>query len=293
MPQQTSSSSDPQHTLQVEPTLSFQDRAALERILRRNPKADPRRWLPDVPPSRIPRHIAIIMDGNGRWASERGLPRILGHQNGAPVVRAVMEECSRVGVECLTLYSFSLENWKRPADEIGALMQLCIAYLDAEERTFTEHNVRLRVIGRRDGLPEPVRAAIARVEHTTGVCTGPTLCLAINYAGRAEIADAARALAVQVAQGTLDPAVIDEAKVAQSLYAPDLPEPDLMIRTAGEMRISNFLLWQLSYSEFWVTDALWPDFTPEHLRSAIRSYAGRSRRFGGLDTTTDQTAHGA
>jgi undecaprenyl diphosphate synthase len=271
---------------------SDSEAGTLERMRRVNPEADPSAWLPGVPASRIPRHIAIIMDGNGRWAAERGFPRIFGHRNGAPVVRAVMEECSRLGVEYLTLYSFSMENWRRPADEIAALMQLCVSYLDGEEAALIRKNVRLRVIGRREGLPEAVCDAIARVESRTAACTGPTLCLAINYSGRAELADAARALAERVARGEIEPSEIDEAALASRLYAPDVPDPDLMIRTAGELRISNFLLWQLSYSELWVTDVNWPDFTGEHLREAVRAYAGRSRRFGGLAATSDESTPG-
>jgi undecaprenyl diphosphate synthase len=259
----------------------------VERMQKRSPKADPLAILPDVHPGRIPRHIAIIMDGNGRWAQERGFPRIFGHRNGARAVREIVEECGRLGVEVLTLYSFSLENWKRPQEEIDALMLLCLTYLDGEKEAMLRENMRFKVIGRREGLPEEVVAAIADVEGATQACTGPTLCLAINYGSRAEIADAVRAIAGKVAAGTLVPAQIDEKTIAAHLYTAELgdaADPDLLIRTAGEMRISNYLLWQISYSELHVTDVFWPDFGREQLHAAIRDYAGRRRRFGGLDS---------
>jgi undecaprenyl diphosphate synthase len=261
--------------------------AAVERMRRKSPKADPLALIPDVHPARIPRHIAIIMDGNGRWAQERGFPRIFGHRNGARAVRETIEECGRLGVEVLTLYSFSLENWKRPKDEIDALMLLCLTYLEGEKQAMLRENMRFKVIGRREGLPPEVVAAIADVEQATSVCTGPTLCLAINYGSRAEITDAVRAIADKVARAELNPADIDESTIAAHLYTADLgdlADPDLLIRTAGEMRISNYLLWQISYSELWVTDAFWPDFGPAHLREAVRSFASRRRRFGGLDS---------
>jgi undecaprenyl diphosphate synthase len=261
--------------------------AAIERMRRRNPKADPLAILPDVHPARIPRHIAIIMDGNGRWAQERGFPRIFGHRNGARAVRETVEECGRLGVDVLTLYSFSLENWKRPSEEIDALMLLCMAYLEGEREAMLRENMRFKVIGRREGLPAEVVAAIAEVERATNVCTGPTLCLAINYGSRAEITDAVREIARKAATGELKPEAVDEGTIASHLYTGDLGEladPDLLIRTAGEMRISNYLLWQISYSELHVTDVYWPDFGRESLHAAIRDYASRRRRFGGLDS---------
>lgn len=262
------------------------DAAALAiaaRMRERNPKADPLGRLPDVHPGRIPRHIAIIMDGNGRWAKERGFPRIFGHRNGARAVREAVTECGLIGVEALTLYSFSLENWKRPAEEVQGLMDLCLSYCQGERDEFMREGVRFRVIGRRDGLPTPVLKALDDLIEQTRHLTGPTLCLAINYGGRAELADAARKLGRKVAAGELDPEAIDEAAVAGEMYAPDLPDPDLLIRTAGEMRISNFLLWQISYAELYVTDIYWPDFGREQLYEAIREYARRRRRFGGID----------
>lgn len=254
--------------------------AALARMRGHNPDADPLSRLPDVHPARIPRHIAIIMDGNGRWAKERGFPRQFGHLNGAKSVRDTLEECARLGVEALTLYSFSIENWKRPKDEIDALMDLCIRYLDGEQEALVRHDVRLRVIGRREGLPPDVLGAIDRVTLATRGCKRITLCLAVNYGSRAEIVDAARSLCRDAAAGTLTPEEIDEATLAARLYTADLPDPDLLIRTAGEMRLSNYLLWQLSYAELHIAPEYWPDFGVPQLHRAIRDFAGRSRRFG-------------
>jgi undecaprenyl diphosphate synthase len=262
---------------------------AAERMRRRNPKADPLGLLPDVHPGRIPRHVAVIMDGNGRWAQERGFPRVFGHRNGARSVREVVEEAGRLGVEVVTLYSFSLENWKRPADEVQALMLLCLTYLDGEVDHLVREGVRFRVIGRRDGLPPEVLAAIDRTTAATASCTRATLCLAINYGSRAEIIDAARAIARDVRAGRLAPEEIDEAAVERRLYTAGLPDPDLLIRTAGEFRVSNYLLWQISYAELYVTDTYWPDFGAAELRAAIRAYAGRRRRFGGLGDEGDAT----
>jgi undecaprenyl diphosphate synthase len=262
--------------------------AIVERMRRTCPKANPLALLPDVHPERIPRHIAIIMDGNGRWAKERGFPREFGHRNGAASVRTAVEECGRLGVEALTLYSFSMENWKRPKQEIDALMTLCLTYLAGEREAMIREGMRFRVIGRRDGLPGQVVAAIEDCERATAANTGPVLCLAINYGSRAEIADAARSIARDVASGRLRPESVDEAALASRLYTGpwgDLADPDLLIRTAGEMRVSNFLLWQISYAELHVTDVLWPDFSIADLHAAIRDFAGRRRRFGGLDAT--------
>jgi undecaprenyl diphosphate synthase len=258
-------------------------RTALAALKARSPKARPEELIPDVHPARIPRHVAFIMDGNGRWANARGLPRVLGHQQGAQVVRQVVESCDDLGIEYITLYSFSLENWKRPKAEIEALMQLCIAYLETEEEDLRRNSIRFRVIGRREGLPQPVIDAIDRVTERTALGTRGTLSLAINYSGRAEITDAARWLAREVAAGRLHPDEIDEAKVAGCLYTSGMPDPDLLIRTAGERRISNYLLWQISYAELHVTDVLWPDFGSPELHAAIRDYAGRVRRFGAVE----------
>ena len=262
-------------------------REAVERMRRVHPKADPVSRLPDVHPARIPRHIAIIMDGNGRWAMERGFPRMFGHRNGVGAVREVMHEAAALGVEALTLYSFSLENWKRPREEVEALMLLCTAYLEGELQEFLREGIRFRVIGRRDGLPAEVVRAIERVTEETSRCTGPALCLAINYGSRAEITDAARALACEVRQGRLEPEAITEDMLGARLQTHGLPDPDLLIRTAGEMRVSNYLLWQISYAELYVTETYWPDFGAAALHEAIRAYAKRSRRFGGLDSDAE------
>lgn len=230
-----------------------------------------------------PSHIAIIMDGNGRWAQKRGFPRIFGHRNGAGAVRAVIEECGRLGVEVLTLYSFSMENWKRPREEIDALMYLYTMYIEAETQGLIDNNIRFVQIGRREGLPDEVVAAVDRLTAATSGCTGATLCVAVNYGSRAEITDAARAIARDVKCGRLDPDTIDESTIERRLYTAGLPDPDLLIRTAGERRLSNYLLWQLSYAEIHVTEALWPDFGIGDLHTAVRDFASRSRRFGGLE----------
>ncbi|MCE7972823.1 MAG: di-trans,poly-cis-decaprenylcistransferase [Leptolyngbya sp. PLA1] len=224
------------------------------------------------------------MDGNGRWAQSRGMPREMGHQAGAASVRAVVEHAGDLGIEYVTLYSFSLENWKRPAEEVRALMQLCLAYLAAEEQDLIRRKIRFRVIGRREGLPGEVCDAIARVTASTAAGTRGELCLAINYGSRAEITDAVRALAADVGAGRLAPEAIDERLIASRLYTAGMPDPDLLIRTAGEMRVSNYLLWQISYSELHVTPVLWPDFGPANLDAAVREYAMRDRRFGGLSS---------
>ncbi len=254
--------------------------AALERIRRVNPEADPVGRLPDVHPARIPRHIAVIMDGNGRWAQQRGFARILGHRTGAAAVRTLIEEASAIGVEVLTLYSFSLENWNRPGDEVAALMYLYEIYLDGEREALVRKNIRFRQIGRRQGLPPQVITAVDRLEEATKNNTGPMLCIAVNYGSRTEIVDATRALARRAAAGEINPDHIDEAAFERELYTAGIPDPDLLIRTAGEMRLSNYLLWQLSYTELFVTETLWPDFGVPEIHSAIRSYAARDRRFG-------------
>ncbi|USO00435.1 MAG: di-trans,poly-cis-decaprenylcistransferase [Phycisphaeraceae bacterium] len=222
------------------------------------------------------------MDGNGRWARARGEPRTFGHRAGAKAARAAIEACGDFGVEVLTLYSFSSENWKRPADEIDALMSLCVEYCAKEMESLRENDIRVRVIGRRGELPGAVQEALGRLEDHTAGCKRATLCLAINYGSRAEIVDAARSLARDAAMGELDPDAIDETCFGSRLYTADLPEPDLFIRTGGGHRLSNFLLWQLSYAELYVTDTLWPDFDRGALWEAIEVYMGRERRFGGL-----------
>ena len=236
-------------------------------------------------PERRPRHVAIIMDGNGRWAQARGLPRVFGHREGIRSVRAIVEEGCRLGLEQLTLYCLSVENWKRPPRELTFLMKLLRHFLVVERAELMDQNVRLAMIGRREGLPPYVLAQLDRTAEQTAGNTGMTLCLAVNYGGRTEIADAARRIAREVAAGTLDPEAIDEDAFAARLDTAGMPDPDLLIRTSGEMRLSNYLLWQVSYAELWVTDVLWPDFRAEDLHAAILSFAGRNRKFGGLATS--------
>ena len=233
-------------------------------------------------PEQLPRHVAVIMDGNGRWAQSRGRPRIVGHRRGIQSVRAVVEEGCRVGLDQLTLYCLSVENWKRPARELTFLLALFRHFLVKEQALLMEQNVRLAMIGRREGLPDDVLAQFDRTSSQTASNTGMTLCLAVNYGGRTEIADAARRLADDVKAGAVDPGTIDEALFASYLNTAGMPDPDLLIRTAGELRLSNFLLWQISYSELFVTDVLWPDFRGDDLLAACRSYASRQRKFGGL-----------
>ena len=245
------------------------------------PPFDPMQRL-GVPRDRLPRHIAIIMDGNGRWAREHGLQRILGHESGAETVREITRECSRLGVERLTLYAFSQENWKRPRREVDILWKLLRQFLVRERDEIMDNDIRFEASGRREGLPDFVRREIDDVGRRSAANAGMTLCLALNYGGRAEIADACRALAEEVVRGEIRPGAIDEEAVARRLYAPAAPDPDLLVRTAGEMRVSNFLLWQISYSEFHVTPACWPEFRESHLHEALRAYAGRDRRFGAL-----------
>jgi len=233
----------------------------------------------------LPRHIAIIMDGNGRWAQQRELIRIEGHRQGVNSVRQVTEQAARIGIEQLTLFCFSSENWRRPQEELDFLMLLLKQYMINERPLLLREQIRLVMIGDRTGLPADTLAAI---DETVALCsenTGMRLCLAVNYGGRAEITAAARSLARQVAAGKLDPETITEANVAAQLETAGMPDPDLLIRTAGEMRVSNFLLWQMSYAELWVTSAPWPEFTADHLDQAIAAYRSRERRFGGLSNS--------
>jgi len=238
--------------------------------------------LPGVPPERMPRHIAVIMDGNGRWAQQQGLPRIEGHRRGVASVRRTTEECSRLGIGQLTLYCLSSENWKRPPEELDFLMHLLEQYMIEERSTIMRNNVRVVMIGRREGIAEEALREVDRTIEMSRRNTGLVLCLAINYGGRAEVADAVRRIAEEVRSGRLDPAEIDERTISSHLYTAGMPDPDLLIRTASEMRVSNFLLWQISYAELWVTERFWPEFDEGLLHQAIRSYAARQRRFGGL-----------
>ncbi|MBX7211094.1 MAG: isoprenyl transferase [Verrucomicrobiaceae bacterium] len=236
----------------------------------------------DEEPKIIPRHIAIIMDGNGRWAKERGLPRTEGHRVGADSVRAVVEECSQLGVEFLTLYAFSSENWKRPKREVTALMSLLERFLKTKTPEMMEQNVRLQAIGRLHDLPPSCQDQLHRSIATTSQNTGLTLILALSYGAREEIIDGVKSLLDSVEKGHLDKAMIDNDIFAKHLYTRYYPDPDLLIRTSGELRISNFLLWQISYTEFYVTEKLWPDFRKAELRDAVHEYGRRQRRFGGV-----------
>ena len=231
-------------------------------------------------PSRLPRHVAIIMDGNGRWAKERGLPRLEGHKAGVESVRAVTEESLRLGIRQLTLYTFSAQNWGRPRAEVRALMDLLHRYLVDERDKLMEHAIRLVAIGRRNKLPRRLLRELAATEQLTARNKALTVCLALNYASRDEIVDAVRAIAADAAAGTLTPRRIGERTVSRYLYTAGMPDPDLLVRTAGEMRISNFLLWQVSYAELYVTDECWPDFREESYREALRAYGERRRTFG-------------
>ncbi len=231
-------------------------------------------------PPKVPVHLAVIMDGNGRWAKQRGLPRMKGHERGAESVRVAIRTCRKLGIRYLTLYAFSVENWARPKQEVDALMDLLKRFLRKEEQELHDNKVRLRAIGRLSDLPKSVRRELNRVMHATEHYKDGTLVLALSYGGRTEIAAAAREIARKAKAGELDADKVDEATVAAHLYAPDIPDPDLMIRTSGEMRISNFLLWQLSYSELYITDVLWPDFREEQILKAVEEYGRRHRRFG-------------
>lgn len=233
-------------------------------------------------PDQLPRHIAIIMDGNGRWAQHRGLPRVFGHRRGIQSVRAVTEECRRLGVQNLTLYCLSVENWKRPQREIRFLMRLLRHFLVVERNELAAENIRLKMIGEREGLPSEVLDEMDRTAEMTRANSGMTLTLAVNYGGRTEIAKAARLIAEKVAKGDLRPEDVSETVFDQHLDTAGMPDPDLLIRTAGELRVSNYLLWQISYAEIWVTDVNWPDFREAHLAEALHSYAGRKRKYGGL-----------
>lgn len=235
----------------------------------------------DLSPDKLPRHVAMIMDGNGRWAQNLGLIRTAGHERGADTIRTITTECARLGLERLTLYAFSLENWKRPRTEVAFLMRLLKRFLIQERETLIENDVRLTAVGRLDLLPDAPRRELERTMEMSAHHRGLNLCLALSYGGRAEIVDAAKDLARRVAAGELSVDDIDEDAISARLYQPG-PDPDLLVRTAGEMRVSNFLLWQISYSELYVTDRCWPEFGIDDLHAALHSYATRTRKYGGL-----------
>ncbi|MBV8845263.1 MAG: isoprenyl transferase [Bryobacterales bacterium] len=233
-----------------------------------------------IDPARLPAHIAIIMDGNGRWARHRHLPRVAGHRAGVQAVRSTVESCAQLGIRALTLYAFSMENWKRPRTEVDTLWGLLRLYLNAELPLMMKHGIRFNAIGRLDALPAAVREDLDAVIRRTANNRGLLLNIAINYGGRAEIVDAVKALVEEARSGT-GPRV-DEAAISARLYTAGIPDPDLLVRTSGEMRVSNFLLWQIAYAELYVTETLWPDFTRTELLEAILDYQRRERRFGGL-----------
>jgi undecaprenyl diphosphate synthase len=232
--------------------------------------------------SSLPTHVAIIMDGNGRLAKERHLPRVEGHRNGVESVRATVRACGEIGIKYLTLYAFSVENWNRPKDEVDTLMKYLARYLKNEIGELNKSNVRLEAIGQIYRLPEFVQQQLEKTKAALAKNNGLTLILALSYGGRTEIVEAVRAIAEQAKQGKLEPAEINEQVISQNLYTRHVPDPDLLIRTSGEMRVSNFLLWQISYSELVVTPTLWPDFRKPQLYAALEEYARRHRRFGAL-----------
>jgi undecaprenyl diphosphate synthase len=233
-------------------------------------------------PARLPSHVAIIMDGNGRWAARRGLPRVAGHRAGAEAVRRTVEAAARLGIGWLTLYAFSTENWKRPRIEVEALMQLLKEFLKKELKTLQKNDIRFQTLGRLEALPDSLQAEVKKAEQATSSNKGLSLNIAINYGARTEIVDAFRRIAWEAFAGRLRPERIDEELISERLYTASMPDPDLLVRTSGEMRISNFLLWQIAYSEIHVTETLWPDFGRSDLIKAILDYQNRDRRYGGL-----------
>ncbi|MFZ5646321.1 MAG: isoprenyl transferase [Bacillota bacterium] len=233
-------------------------------------------------PSRMPRHVAIIMDGNGRWARRRGMPRSFGHRAGVESLRHVVRVSAEIGIKVLTVYAFSTENWKRPREEVDILMDLLVEYLNKEIDELCEKNVRIRAIGRIGELPPKAGEAVKVAHERSKNCTGLNLNIALNYGGRAELEDAIREICAKVDRKQLSPDQIDQDIISQHLYTAGQPDPDLLIRPSGDFRVSNFLLWQLAYTEFWLTDVMWPDFRGIHLIQAVLDFQRRNRRFGGL-----------
>ncbi len=240
----------------------------------------------------VPKHVAIVMDGNGRWAKARYFPRLMGHHRGVESTRKVIRACSQAGVECLTLFAFSSENWKRPEDEVSGLMSLFMSALEREAEGLKRHQVRMQFIGEREAFSAELQAKIRQVEALTAECTGMRLLIAANYGGRWDIVQAVKVIAAKIISGELSAQSVDETLFASYLSTAHLPEPDLFIRTGGEQRISNFLLWQLAYAELYFTDILWPDFDEQQLQQAFKAYANRQRRFGmtGEQVTGEQNA---
>jgi undecaprenyl diphosphate synthase len=257
---------------------------SLEQLLAWTPPGSPDETLArQVNFEQLPAHIAVIMDGNGRWAAQRHLPRVEGHRAGIESVRDVVETSARLGIGVLTLYAFSVENWKRPWTEVNTLMTLLKRYLRLELATLLEHNIRFRVIGRQDELAPDVRDELEIGINRTASNTGMLFNIALNYGGRAEIVDAVK----RVLAARLTPDDLDEQRFSEFLYTAGQPDPDLLIRTSGEMRVSNFLLWQIAYAEIWVTETLWPDFRRRHLLEAVLAYQKRDRRYGGIKPVAD------
>ncbi|MDR7072173.1 isoprenyl transferase [Fictibacillus barbaricus] len=230
----------------------------------------------------IPSHVAIIMDGNGRWAKKRAMPRIAGHHEGMKTVKKIVKEANQIGIKVLTLYAFSTENWKRPREEVDFLMKLPGEFLSTFLPDLIKENVQVRIMGKKELLPIHTIKAVDQAIHKTSENTGMILNFALNYGSRDEITEAVRAIASEIKSGTIDPSQINESTIERYLMTSELRDPDLLIRTSGEIRLSNFMLWQLAYSEFWFTDVLWPDFSEDHLRQAVSEYAQRGRRYGGL-----------
>lgn len=233
-----------------------------------------------IDPAKIPQHVAVIMDGNGRWAKKKGAKRVFGHQNAIKAVHEATEGCAELGVSYLTLYAFSTENWNRPRAEVSALMQLLVNTIRKETKTLMDNNIKLASIGDISKLPGGCQKELAEAKEITSRNTGMTLILALSYSGRTELADAVKMIATEVKAGNLDPADLSEELIATYLYTRNIPDPELLIRTSGELRISNFLLWQLAYTELYFTEVLWPDFRKEHLHQALLAYQSRERRFG-------------
>lgn len=243
------------------------------------PGSEEEKLLHQLDFSRLPVHIAIIMDGNGRWAEKRNLPRIEGHKAGSRAVREAVEACARLGIKYLTLYAFSKENWRRPASEVAMLWELLYDYLKKEDKELVKNKIRLKVIGQREGIPRKVRQELERVEELTRDFNSMVVLLALNYGGRTEIVEATKKI---IKENRLKPEEIDEATFSQYLYTAGIPDPDLLIRTSGELRVSNFLLWQIAYAEIWITPDFWPDFSRRHLLQALIDYQKRERRFGAV-----------
>ncbi|MDQ6419223.1 isoprenyl transferase [Paenibacillus sp. LHD-117] len=235
-----------------------------------------------IPPENVPQHVAIIMDGNGRWAKRRGLPRMAGHHSGMKTVKRITIEANRLGVKYLTLYAFSTENWKRPKAEVDFLMKLPQQFLEIELDDLIANNVQVKMMGHREDLPSHTLSAVEEAITKTAGNTGLVLNFALNYGSRKEMLEAVQGIAADIKDGRLDPEDIDDQEMARRLLSKDLPDPDLLIRTSGELRLSNFMLWQLAYSELWFTDVYWPEFTEKHFNEAIQEYGRRARRYGGV-----------